>query len=108
MNRFRRSASGCTGSIEAGDAALGIESEDGERGDGVLIRRVLPGSAAAAAGLRRGDVIVSVDGRATRRFAELVAIIAAKQVGDQVLVRYRRSGEYGTVRVRLTRRGRPR
>jgi len=84
--------------IDQGDAAIGIESTlVGTTNDGVLITRVLSGSAAARSRLRTGDVIVSVDGRATRSLAELQAVIGSRQVGERVRLRARRGGEYFTV-----------
>jgi hypothetical protein len=87
--------------IDAGDAALGIESVLHSSNDGVLIADVIPGSAAAAGSLEAGDVIVAVDGEPTRSLTELQTIIATKQVGDSVRVRARRDGDYFTVVVRL-------
>jgi len=48
-----------------------------------------------------GDVIVSIDGRATRSMDELQALIASKRVGDRVRVRARRGTQYLTVIVTL-------
>ncbi|MHC4415478.1 MAG: TPR end-of-group domain-containing protein [Planctomycetota bacterium] len=88
-------------SIDAGDAALGIESRPNARNDGVLITRLLPRSAASRSQLRVGDVIVSVDGKPTRSLVELQTVIAAKKVGQTVRVRARRAGDYFTVVVSL-------
>ena len=63
--------------------------------------RVLPGSAAAAARVRRGDVIVSVDGTSTRSLAELRTVIGPRDVGDRVKLRLRRGGQYLDVTVTL-------
>ncbi|MHC4774858.1 MAG: TPR end-of-group domain-containing protein [Planctomycetota bacterium] len=87
--------------IDTGDAALGIESDLHSSNDGVLIADVIPGSAAAAAALETGDVIVAVDGEPTRSLTELQTIIATKHVGDSVRIRARRDGDYFTVVVRL-------
>jgi hypothetical protein len=87
--------------IDVGDAALGIESELHSSNDGVLITRMLPGSAAGRSDLDVGDVIVAVDGRDTRSLTELQTIIATKKVGDLVTIRARREGGYFTVVVRL-------
>ena len=91
--------------INPDDAALGIISEDGQASDGVLIAEILSGSAARRAGLRVGDVIVSIDGRSTRSPAELIGIIGSKRVGETVKVRIRRQEQYLTLAVTLRRRG---
>jgi hypothetical protein len=87
--------------IRWGDASLGVESGLNSGNDGVLIDRVRPGSAAARAGIRRGDVIVAVDDRDTRSLIELQKVIGAKDVGDRVMVRLRRRGRYLTKEVEL-------
>jgi hypothetical protein len=84
--------------IDSGDAALGIEAAPPNVvNDGVVIALVWPRSAAERSGLEAGDVIVSVDGRATRSLEELRAIIGTRHVGERVLVRARREGRYFTV-----------
>jgi hypothetical protein len=87
--------------VEAGDAALGIETRPNGSNDGVLVTRVLPGSAASRSDLKTGDVIVAVDGQPTRTLAELAAVIASRSVGDRVSVRARRAREYFQVEVAL-------
>ena len=88
--------------IDRGDAALGIEAAGPNAvNDGVVIARVRPRSAAERSGLEERDVIVSVDGRATRSLAELRAVIGTRHVGERVLVRARREGRYFTVVVTL-------
>jgi len=82
--------------IDYGDAALGITTDINGSNDGVQISEVLRGSAAARAGLRAGDVIVSIDGKATRSFAELRKIVGAGKVGERLAVRARRGTRYLT------------
>jgi hypothetical protein len=82
--------------IDVGDAALGVLSRPNSATDGVVIDEVLPGSSAAAGGLRRGDVIVAIDGRPTRSFSELRGLIAGKAIGDRIEVRLRRNGDYAS------------
>lgn len=91
--------------VNSGDASLGIESDLNSANDGVLVMRVLPGSGAARARVRAGDVIVSIDGQHTRSFQELVKIIGTRSVGQAVELRMRRRGEYLTKRIVLQPRG---
>jgi tetratricopeptide (TPR) repeat protein len=87
--------------IRSDDAALGIRSRENASNDGVLISDIVPGSGAARAGLRRGDVIVALDGQSTRSLMDLRKLVAAKQVGDIVSIRARRSEQYMTIDVTL-------
>ncbi len=61
-------------------------------------------SAAATAGLREGDLLVSIDQRPLRRAADLREIVAAYAVGDEVEIVVTREGASLTVRARLTER----
>lgn len=77
--------------VRPGDASLGLEGED--RPDGVLVRRLLPGSAAALAGVRRGDLLFEIDGEEIRSARELLLAIAGREVGERVRLAVRRGGE---------------
>ncbi len=70
---------------------LGIEG-------GVEIQSVSDGSAAAAAGLQPGDVIVEIGGAPVRSMEELLSALRSHAPGDQVAVVVLRDGE----RVELT------
>jgi S1-C subfamily serine protease len=54
---------------------------------------VLPGTGAARAGLREGDVIVRLAGTSVAGLEDLRAVIRARQPGDTVSVLYLRDGE---------------
>jgi len=75
-------------SIERDDASLGITIEDA--GDGVRIKSFVIKSAAKAAGLRVGDVIIEVDGTPVRNRDEMLLVVAKLEVGRKVAVRFRR------------------
>ncbi len=55
-----------------------------ERPDGALIANVAPNSAAAAAGLKSGDVITSVNGEAITRSGSLSSLIGMSAPGEKV------------------------
>jgi S1-C subfamily serine protease len=87
--------------IDADDAALGIRTAEKGANDGVLVTDVLPRSAASIGGLRRRDIVVSIDGRPTRSTSELRRIVASHKVGDVVDVKVRRGDEYFTATLTL-------
>ncbi len=60
---------------------------------GVVINGVESGSPAERAGLKRGDVILSVDGKAIRSADELVAIVSESGIGKNLRMEYLREGK---------------
>jgi Do/DeqQ family serine protease len=75
---------------------LGSELADsiGAEGvEGALVSEVVEGSAAEKAGIKPGDVITSINGKATRTGAALRAAIGILRVGDKVEVGLMRDGK---------------
>ncbi|MBX3001042.1 MAG: PDZ domain-containing protein [Caldilineaceae bacterium] len=68
---------------------------------GVLIVRVLPGSPAAEAGLRRGTILLRVDGEAVNSLPELMAALAEKEAGDEVELTYLHGDDERTATVTM-------
>jgi putative serine protease PepD len=72
--------------------------------DGALLQEVTPGSPAADAGIRAGDLVVSVDGRAIENYSEMIAAIRAHQPGDEITLGIVRGGNETTITATLTER----
>jgi serine protease Do len=71
---------------------------------GVIVESVVPGSPAAAAGVRVGDVIRSLDDSEVREGGELLQILAKRQPGDRVKLGLLRDRDEVVVNVTLKRR----
>ncbi len=69
--------------------------------DGALISSVQPGSPAAQAGLREGDVVTMLNGRPIRSSAELRARLGLTPVGDEVEFGIVREGGPQRIRTRI-------
>lgn len=88
------------GSVEP--AFLGIRGTDNAIGEGgALITEVMPGSAAAAAGVQVGDLVTAIDGTPITGIAELAAQIRAHQPGDVVTLQVVRDGQTIDLEVEL-------
>jgi serine protease Do len=71
---------------------------------GVVVASVVPGSPAAAAGVRVGDVIRSLDGSDVSEGGELLQILAKRQPGDKVALGVQRDERELDMKVTLKRR----
>jgi Do/DeqQ family serine protease len=60
------------------------------RPEGALIVDVFPQSPLGAAGIRRGDVIVAIDGKTLENAREIGYLVATAKVGEKRLIEYRR------------------
>ena len=81
-------------------AVLGVQVGDAPDG-GALIGPVSPGSGAAEAGIREGDVVTKVGDRTVEDGTDLTAAIRAQQPGDVVTLTVRRGGETLTLEAKL-------
>jgi serine protease Do len=83
---------------------LGIEMGLLRRGKGVPVVGVVAQSPSAAAGVRIGDVIESMDGTDIADGNVLLQVLAKKQAGDQVKLGVRRESRSLVLEVKLARR----
>lgn len=82
---------------------LKAEGKDSDLGtmSGCYIDQVQPGSAAEEGGLRKGDIIISTDGKAITKWAEMAETFAKHRPGDKVSIKYIRDKKEYTTTVTL-------
>lgn len=69
---------------------------------GIYVSSVSEGGGAEKAGLKSGDIIISVDGKEVETMNGLNTILVAHRVGDTVEVKYLRDGKTETANVTLS------
>ncbi|HEY1575192.1 MAG TPA: trypsin-like peptidase domain-containing protein [Pseudonocardiaceae bacterium] len=84
-------------------ASLGVNtrSVSANASDGAQVVNVTTGGAAAAAGLREGDVITALDDRPIGSSTELQVAVLDHDPGQTVIVKFARQGQEHSVRVTL-------
>jgi S1-C subfamily serine protease len=85
---------------EAVRTQLGIVADKG-----AFVAEVTPGSGAAKAGLKDGDVIVAFDGKAVTSSTQVANEVRRHDSGDKVRLRIERDGKQRTLTATLGRRG---
>jgi putative serine protease PepD len=85
-------------------AYLGVRLSDADSSGGARIEQVVPGTPAANAGLRNGDVIVSAGGKTVSDGADLRAAVSGSTPGDKLELRVKRNGSTLSIEVRLGER----
>jgi photosystem II stability/assembly factor-like uncharacterized protein len=78
---------------------LGIQVEPSD--DGLVITDVVEKGAADKAGLKEGDVLVSVAGAKVGSLQELLKVLADKKIGDKIKVAYQRGKDKKDLEVTL-------
>ena len=90
--------------------SIGIEFREGLSGavnrvygfkNGVLVNSVKPGGPAEKAGLKSGDIITTIDGRAIKDGDDLVAEIAGRRPGSTIRLGYLRDGKLSDTTVTI-------
>ena len=83
---------------------LGVSIGTNVNGTGAVVGTVRAGSPAAAAGVKAGDVVVSVNGKPIAGANELTSAVAALQPGDKATLQVQRGGSTLTLTVTLAAR----
>ena len=88
------------GEVKRGRLGIAMQPVVGG-GDGALIAEVEPNSPAAAAGLRKGDVVIALNGHPVRAPAELRARLGVVPAGESVDLKLQRGKETQTVKAQI-------
>ncbi len=83
---------------------LGYIDENLRFNEGIYIERVNKNSAAEEANLRKGDVLISIDGKTLERMCDLRCYIYSKKPGDKVKLKVQRNYREFEVEVTLKRK----
>ena len=73
--------------------------ESGDEDEGVDVKSIVPGSAAEKAGLKRGDRLLTLDGRWTDTIADLYEAAGYVKPGSTVAVKVKRGGKEMSLKV---------
>ncbi|MEI6214723.1 MAG: PDZ domain-containing protein, partial [Desulfuromonadales bacterium] len=68
--------------------------------EGALVNNVIPGGPGEAAGLKRGDVLIRIDGRKIRDIETIADFIAGQKIGKKYEIVYLRDGSRLTTKIR--------
>jgi serine protease Do len=97
-----------SGSVQRGAIGVGFHSQYNPSllrsfgtDHGIVIDEVEAGSPAERAGLKYGDVILSVDGKPIENADELVAIVSDSEIGKRLRLEYLRDGKRLTTDVKV-------
>ena len=82
----------------------GLRDGMGYEGSGVLVNQVMVGSPADRAGLRKGDVIVSMNGRSAESPEQFTRMVQDARIGQTVSLTVMRDGDRRTLSARLASR----
>ncbi|MCE9525689.1 MAG: PDZ domain-containing protein [Planctomycetales bacterium] len=85
-----------------GEAMMGVNADVGT--SPLVLTSIFPDSGAFQAGIREGDVVLSVDGNPIKDFADLTISIYGCKAGEKVRVEYERNGAKKTTEVTLKKR----
>jgi serine protease Do len=100
------------GEVKRGYIGVQIQAVDQTMADaiglgeakGVIVQSLVDGGAASEAGIKAGDVILSIDGKEISKANELQAYIATRHQGDQVALKVFRDGKTLEKKVTLRQR----
>ena len=105
INQARKTADQLIKNGSAQYPVMGISVDMTYSGDGAQIAKsatgIQAGGPAAKAGLKAGDIITEIDGRAVTSPEELIVAVRSHSVGEKISVTYKRNGVSKTITLTL-------
>lgn len=103
------------GKVARGWLGVGIQAVNADLADslgldtphGAIVTKVMADGPAAAAGLKRGDVILAVDGEAVKALRDLPRVIALIKAGREARLTVLRNGKRRTLTATIASRSKP-
>ena len=90
-----------TGKASHGFFGINVTTVTNGNAIGLYVVAVTPGGPSAQAGLREGDVIVSINGEAATSAEQLLTLTLTKRAGDKVTMTYERDGAHHDATITL-------
>lgn len=99
------------GNIERGQLGIQIQNLDPnlarafniDQQEGAVISGIVPGSPADKAGLKKGDIVIAINGQPVDTSTKLSNSIALMRVGDKVILHIFRNGQKKTIETRIAK-----
>lgn len=88
-------------------AYLGVQMDQDRTKPGAKVTQVLPKTGAAKAGLKKGDIVLSIDGEEVKNAFTLRFEIGRRRAGDKVRLKVQRGGETFDIEAELGARPKP-
>lgn len=82
-------------------AFLGLVPDESHRGQGIRVGQVAPGSPAAKAGIKRADIVLTLDGEKTNETWQLRRALGRRFAGEVVELAVSRDGETLNLKIEL-------
>jgi putative serine protease PepD len=101
MEQVRITASQILATGKARYPVIGANVNTGQQNDGAEVVDVPSGTPAAAAGLKKGDVVTGVNGKPVNDGISLIVAIRSHQPGETITLDVERSGDEKQVKVKL-------
>jgi putative serine protease PepD len=100
-NQVRSVAQQLIATGKVAHAYLGVQLTDAATGPGVTVAQTVAGGPAADGGVRTGDLVTAIDGKAVSSADALVSAVDSHKPGDEITLTVKRGGDTSQIKVKL-------